>query len=281
MRRRIILTGAGLIGAQIGFPAVAAVTETILPAARSRKARAASRSAIARIRTASVLKVSVVQQFPWSTVDQAKVWSGYDVDVCNRLAADLDVKAEFVDAAWSAAADDVAQGVTDLAASLQPTPRRLLVANFSRPYGTSQATLVANRQKAMGLTTLADFNRPGIVVGVRGKSDGERIARELLDKAQIRVVGDDAEALDGLVSGELTAMVALTPLPEILAARAPDQLVQPLGQPLRRRSECFAVRVDDGALLEYLNSWIRYSEESGFLAERRRFWFSGDAKPSV
>jgi polar amino acid transport system substrate-binding protein len=280
MKRRILLTGAGLLGAQITLPALAAGTERTATVVKAAKRRETTRSAIGRIRTAGVLKVSVVQQFPWSTIDSTKAWSGFDIDVCNRLAADLDVKAQFLDTAWNGAADDVAQGVSDIAASLQPTPRRLLVVNFSRPYGTSQATLVANRQKAAGLNTLADFNQPNVVIGVRGKSGGERIARELLAKAQIRVVGDDVEALNGLQSGELTAMVALTPLPEILAARAPGYLVQPLAEPLRRRSECFAVRVDDGALLEYLNSWVRYSEESGFLAERRTFWFGGDAKPT-
>jgi polar amino acid transport system substrate-binding protein len=274
MKRRILLSAAGLGTALAALPALAATTPRKGP-------RPTTRTAVGRIRTAGVLKVSVVQQFPWamqaSTGDKA--WSGFDIDVCNRIAADLDVKTEFLDTALNGAADDVAQGVSDIAASLQPTPRRALVVNFTQPYATSQATLVANRQKAADMTTLESFNQPGIVIGVRGNSQGERIARELLGKAQIRVVKDETEALNALESGELTAMVALTPLPEILAARAPGHLVQPLAQPLRRRSEAFAVRVEDGDLLEYLNTWVRYREETGWLAERRQFWFGGNAKP--
>ena len=276
MKRRIILTAAGLGVASLAVPMLPAIAA---PAKREPKAgpRPTNRSAVGRIRTAGVLKVSVVQQFPWASLNPSQQWGGYDIDVCKRIAADLDVKVEFLDTAWNGAADDVAQGVTDIAASLQPTPRRGLVVNFTRPYGTTQITLVANRQKAAGMTTLAAFNQPNIVIGVRGRSGGERLARELLGDAQIRVVKDEAEALNGLESGELTAMVAVTPLPEILAARAPAHIVQPLAQPLRKRSEALAVRIEDTDLLAWLNIWLDYYEENGWLAERRKYWFGGAA----
>ena len=282
MKRRIILTAAGLGAATLALPTLAATARERTPGPRPARPpgpRPTVRSAIGRIRNAGVLKIAVVQQFPWAAQDTGKAWTGFDIDLCNRLAADLDVKADYIDTAWNAAADDVAQGVTDIAASLHPTPRRALVVNFTRPYGSSVTTLVANRQKAAGLTTLDAFNQPGIVIGVRGGSQGERSARALLGKAQIRIVADETEALRGLESGELTAMVALTPLPEILAARAPAYLVQPLVQPLRRRSEAFAVRVDDGDLLDYLNTWLGYHEENGWLGERRAFWFGGAGAP--
>ena len=273
MKRRIILTAAGLGAATLALPALAAT------ATRERKPgpRPTVRTALGRIRTAGVLKVAVVQQFPWASLNPSKEWGGYDIDICKRIAADLDVKVEFIDTAWDAAADDVAQGVTDIAASLHPTPRRGLVVNFTRPYGTSLTTLIASRQKSAGMTTLEAFNQPSIVVGVRAGSQGERTARRLLDKAQIRVVKDETEALNGLDSGELNAMVAVSPLPEILAARAPAYIVQPLAQPLRKRSEALAVRIDDTDLLAWLNIWLDYYEENGWLAERRKYWFGSGA----
>ncbi len=273
MKRRILLTAAGLGAATLALPALAA-TPAAKGAARKHGPRPTVRTAVGRIRTAGVLKVAVVQQFPWASVNPSKAWSGYDIDICNRIAADLDVKAEFIDTAWRAAADDVSQGVTDIAASLHPTPRRGLVVNFTRPYATSVTTLVANRQKAAGMTTLDAFNQPNVVVAARAGGQIERLARRLLDKAQIRVVQDDTEALRGLESGEFTAMVAASPLPEILAARAPGQLVQPLAQPLRTRSEALAVRTEDTDLLAWLNIWLDYNEENGWLAERRKYWFA-------
>lgn len=274
MKRRTLLSAAGLGAALVPVPGAWGATP-----ARSREPKASRptvRTAIGRIRAAGVLKVGVVQQFPWAMLDAQKKWSGFDIDVCDRLAADLGVRAEFIDAAWDQAADDVVQGIVDIAASLWPTPRHALVVNFSHAYGMTQTTLIANRQKAAGLNTLDSFNQSGIVIGVRAGSEGERVARSKLDKAQLRVVKDEAEALSGLESGQLHAMVAATPLPEILAARAPAQLVMPLA-PLRRRSEAFAVRVDEFDLLSYLNTWIGFSEETGWLEERRAYWFGGKA----
>jgi len=203
------------------------------PAKPSVAGKPSPATAIGRIRTAGVLKVGVVQQFPWSTMGADKSWKGFDI-----------------------------------AASLRPTPRRALIVNFSHAYSTSQTTLVANRRKAGDRTTLDVFNQPDVVIGVRG-SEGERVVRMQLPKAQIRVVKDEVDALGDLESGQLHAVVALTPLPALL--------VLPLAKPLVRHGEAFAVRVDDIDTLAFLNTWIGFSEETGWLAERRAYWFSGKA----
>lgn len=273
MKRRTLVS----LAAALAMAPAAWAAPNAKPAARDRKAaRPTARTAIGRIRTAGVLKVGVVQQFPWAMLDAQGKWSGFDIDVCTRLATDLGVRAEFVDATWDQSADDVLQGVVDIAASLWPTPRRALVVNFTRAYGTTQTALVASRQKSAGLNTLDAFNQSSIVIGVRAGSEGERVARALLGRAQLRTVKDETEALHGLESGELHAMVAVTPLPEILAARAPASLTMPIA-PLRRRSEAFAVRVDEFDLLAYLNTWIGFGEETGWLEERRTYWFGGKA----
>lgn len=270
MKRRTLMHAVGCSAAVAMVPALAAK-----PTKSSAAAKPSPATALGRIRIAGVLKVGVVQQFPWATMGADKAWKGFDVDVCNRLAADLGVRAEFIDSAWEQAADDVVQKVVDIAASLWPTPRRALIVNFSHAYGTSQTTLVANRQKAGDRTTIEAFDQPDVVIGVRGGSEGERVVRRRMPKAQIRVLEDEADALGDLESGQLLAMVALTPLPELLVARAPTQLVLPLARPLLRHSEAFAVRVDDVDTLAFINTWIGFNEERGWLDERRSAWFSG------
>ncbi len=272
MKRRTLVSAVGCSAAVAMCPALAAKTVKSASAARPSPA-----TALGRIRIASVLKVGVVQQFPWSTMGADKAWKGFDIDVCNRLAADLGVRAEFIDSAWEQAADDVVQKVVDIAASLWPTPRRALIVNFSHAYGTSQTTLVANRQKAGQRTTVEAFDQADVVIAVRDGSEGERVVRRRMPKAQLRVVKDEADALGDLESGQLHAIVALTPLPEILVARAPALLVLPLAKPLLRHSEAFAVRVEDVDTLAFLNTWIGFSEETGWLGERRAAWFSGKA----
>lgn len=273
MKRRTLVSAAGLGLLAATLPAFAAGEAA--PKKPPRNLRPTVRTAIGKIRAAGVLKVAVIQQFPWAMLGADKKWSGFDIDVCNKLAEDLGVKAEFVDSSWDGAADDVVQNIADVAASLWPTPRRSLVVNFSHGYGTSQVTLVASRAKAAGLTSAEQFDQANVTLGVRAASEGERFARNHFKNAKLRVVKDEAEALAALEAGEITAMVALTPLPEILAARAPAQLVMPLAQPLRKRTEAFALRADEFDLLSFVNTWIQYREEIGWLPERRAYWFGG------
>lgn len=273
MKRRILLTATVAGAATLALPALAAET---LPARAQRKStRPTVRTSIGRIRDAGVLKVGLVRQFPWASQGDDAKWVGFEVDVGNRVASDLGVRAEFIESHWDQAADDVAQQVVDVVGGLWPTPRRALVVNFSHAYATSRTTLVASRQKAAGLGSVDAFDRPEVVIGVRADSEGERVARGMLGKSQLRTLKDDAEGLVALESGDLFALVVSTPLAEILEARAADKFVLPLAAPLRRRSEAFAVRVDEFDLLSYLNAWITFNDEIGWLADRRRYWFGG------
>lgn len=273
MKRRTLVVSAALGALGLSSPAFAAGDAA--PKKPPRSARPTVRTSIGRIRAAGVLKVAVIQQFPWAMLGADNKWTGFDIDVCNKLADDLGVKAEYVDSSWEGAADDVVQGITDIAASLWPTPRRSLVVNFSHGYGTSQITLVAAREKSAGMTSPEQFDQPTVTLGVRSGSEGERYARNHFKNAKLRVVKDEGEALGLIEAGEVTAMVALTPLPEILAARAPAHLVMPLAQPLRRRTEAFALRADEFDLLSFVNTWIQFRDETGWLGERRAHWFGG------
>lgn len=271
MKRRTALQAALAFGAgATSWQALAA------PAAAPRSARAASAvvgSALARLRAAGVMRIAVGSAVPWSFVDKDKRWTGFDIDVCERLTHDLGVKAEYVATSWRNASDDVFEGTADIAASVRGTPRRALAVSFSDPYVRLETTLVAGKAKGAGLATLADWNQPGMTLAVREGSQAERDAKRRLPQARLLTFADDASAIDALLTDAAQGLVAQTPTPMVLAAKLPDRVVLPLAQPLVVRSESFAVRRDDTDLLGYLNNWLRYREESGWLAERRDVWF--------
>jgi len=250
------------------------------PAAAPRSARAASAvvgSALARLRAAGVLRIAVGTAVPWSFLDREKRWAGFDIDVCERLAGDLGVKAEYSATSWRSASDDVFEGTADIAASVRGTPRRALAVSFSDPYVRLETTLVANKAKGVGLSTLADWNQPTVTIAVRQGGQAERDAKRRLPQARLLSFGDDASAIDALLTDAAQALVAQTPTPLVLAAKLPERVVLPLAQPLAVRSESFALRRDDTDLLGYINTWLRYREESGWLGERRDTWFRSAA----
>jgi polar amino acid transport system substrate-binding protein len=108
---------------------------------------------------------------------------------------------------------------------------------------------------------------------VRAGALGEEIAKKAFPRAKIQPFDDEDALVDAVVTGKVTAGVAWSPAPEFLAAKASDRLFLPLADPLARSREAFAVRKGDPDLLSFLDAWIRYYQDTGWLAERRKYWF--------
>ena len=203
---------------------------------------------------------------------------GFEIDLAKRLAEDLGVTAEFVPAAYSNLLDDLLADRFDIIVSgMAITPARALVANFSIPVGESYVRLVASREKAAGIRTAAGFDRPDVTIGVRAGAIGEQIAKSAFPKAKIQPFEDVDAALDAILAGKVTAFVAKSPAPELLLAKDGNKLFLPLADPLARSREAFVVRKGDPDFLSFLDTWIRCQEDTGWLAERHKYWFGGFA----
>lgn len=55
-----------------------------------------------------------------------------------------------------------------------------------------------------------------------------------------------------------------------------DKLFQPFADPLGKLGESFAIRRGDTDFLNYLNTWIRYYNQTGWLQTERQRWFEQD-----
>jgi len=260
----------GLLAALVTLAACASPPDTarVKPA----EAKAPVGDLMARIRKDGVLRVGVLSMVPWAMPDRNGEWTGFDVDIGRQLAADMGVRVEFVRISWSGAADDVAAGHVDVAAGLWPGPRRGLVVNFSNPYASTLITLVASREKTSGLSRRVDFDKPAMRLGVRRGGLSESVARERLKNATLVAFDSDEAQLDALGSGEVAGLVARTPTPELIALIDARSFSLPLTEPLALRSEVLAIARGDADFLAYLNTWIRYREETGWLPQRRVYW---------
>ena len=230
------------------------------------------------VRRRGVLRVGVSTFVPWVMNAKSGELIGFEVDVAKQMAADLGVKAEFVEASFPNLLDDLLADRFDIIVTgMSITPERALVANFSIPVGESYARLLANRGKAAGIRTAAGFDRPEVTIGVRAGAIGEDIARKSFPKAKIQPFEDEDLLIEAALTGKVTAVVAWSPAPEFLSARGGDKLFIPLTDPLAKSREAFAVRKGDPDFLFFLDAWIRYHQDTGWLAEKRKYWFDGFA----
>jgi polar amino acid transport system substrate-binding protein len=179
-------------------------------------------------------------------------------------------------------AGDLAVGRFDVGVGgLWPNPRDALLVNFSDPYAVNTIEFVAHPRRLGAKPTAAAIDKPGVRIGVRAGSHSERIARQRFPRAEVVTFADDEKFIDDFQQGRLDAIVAVSPVDDWLEMAGSKNVTRPL-PPLETRREAFAIERGDPDFLAYLNAWIVHNDDSGWLSERRRYWFrSLDWLPTI
>jgi len=268
------------IGRRFLAPAAGAVAGAALvrPAAAQGDARAAlaASSAIEEIKRRNTLRVGMSTFVPWAFRNRAGELVGYEIDVANRLAQDMGVRAEFVPTAWDGIIPALIAGRFDvIIGGMTVTPARNLTANFSASYSASGVDLAASRRLAEGMTTIEAWNRPNVTISGRRGTSAIAAAQRLFPRATIRQFDDDAQSVLEVVNGRAHGMVGSAPRPLFAVMDNPDNLFSPFPQMLARQLDSMAVRKGDPDTLNFLNNWIQSRNLDGWLEERQAYWFRG------
>ena len=234
----------------------------------------AAGSVLETIKKRGALKVGMSTFVPWAMRDKNGELIGYEVDVAKRLAEDMKVKAEFVPTAWDGIIPALLAGKFDLIiGGMSITPERNLTVNFSLPYANSGIHMVANKELAAGLNSLAAFDKADVVLAARRGATPATAAKRLMPKATLRLFDEDALALQEVLNGKAHAFVTSTPTPAFEALKHPDKLFLPIPEPFVQGAEGFALRKGDPDALNFFNNWILLRQQDGWLKERHDYWF--------
>ena len=188
---------------------------------------------------------------------------GIDVDIARLIAAELGARVMFV----KPVRDDqhislLRAGVTDMIIATMPRlPSLGLKVNFTDPYfEISQAALI--RKDFQGIETASSlydlFDVPGIRVGVKKNSSGERFAHAVFEGDKIRAFETHSSLTNALLAGEVDAHIHESPFVQIWAKAHPEhaQLVRPLLEPVTREHYAIAIPMGDPDFLSWLNMFI-------------------------
>jgi polar amino acid transport system substrate-binding protein len=234
----------------------------------------AEESTIDQIQKRGKIRVGMSTFKPWAMKDKTGKLVGFEIDVATRLAKDMDVDIEFVPTKWAGIIPALLTGKFDvIIGGMGILPKRNLKVNFTVPYDYSGMSLAAHRTKAAGMSTLEDFNTPGIIITARLGSTAELAARKYMPKAQLRLFDDESQVIQEVVSGRVHALVASAPLPAFQAIKYPDILFMPLKDNFTKEPIGFALRRGDVDTLNFFNNWIRLVDAEGWLKERKHYWF--------
>ncbi|MDA8124290.1 MAG: transporter substrate-binding domain-containing protein [Deltaproteobacteria bacterium] len=235
-------------------------------------------SMLEQVMKRGTLRVGMSTFVPWAMQDKTGNFIGFEIDVANRVAKDMGVKAEFIPTKWSGILPALLTGKFDIIiGGMGIRPERNLKVNFSLPYDHTGMSLVAHKKLTAGFTALADFNRPNVTIAARTGTTAATAVTRLMPKAKLRLFDDESQAIQELLLGRVHAVVASAPLPAFQAIAHPDRLFLPLKEDFTQEPIGFAIRKGDPDSLNFLDNWIRVTEAEGWLKERKHYWFETKA----
>jgi len=265
--RRILLLALALL-----------ITASAAPRAQDVRQQLSSSSVIEEIKHRGVLRIGLSTFVPWSMRDKKGDLIGFEIDVANKVAADMGVKTEFVPTAWDGIIPALLAGKFDVIISgMSITPERNLTVNFTIPYAHSGQQMTANKKLAGGFKSLDQFNDTNVTITCRRGTSTCVAAQKVFPKVTLRQFDDDAQSLQEVLNGNAYAVITSAPKPRLWTLDHADTLFMPTEDNLTKSDEAFAVRKGDPDAINFFDNWILFNTSNGWLNDRHDYWFKGNA----
>ena len=203
---------------------------------------------------------------------------GFEIDVAKRVAEDMGVEINFVPTAWDGIIPALLAGKFDIIISgMSVTIKRNLTVNFTRPYARTGYIVIANTKlaKEKGIAGLDDLIREDITIASRRGSTGAEAMKRHFPKARKICFDDDTLSVQEVANGKIEAASSTPPKAAFEIERRGDAILIVSHDQLSPTREAFALRKGDPDALNFFSNWIQEAEASGWLAERRAYWFNG------
>jgi polar amino acid transport system substrate-binding protein len=190
--------------------------------------------------------------------------AGYDIDVLNKVAKDLNVKLNIIDVPDNAAnIANVQSGKADMvSAGLVNTPKRALVMNFTKGYVPYTQILMVTT--AGGITSVAQLNQAGKKITALTASTAFFRAQLLFPKATVTPLAQD-EALLSVATGKADACLVEDYLAKPFIAQHSNVKLMNNGQGIATEFGCWGVLAGDFLWWRWLDNWISYNIDNAQL----------------
>ena len=226
-----------------------------------------SGSVLDEIRERGELRVGMSLQFePEMYLDENNEPAGYDVELLELLATDLEVELTIENQEFDALVPGLLAGQWDMiSVGLVPRPPRLLQMYFTDSYVPYEQVLVAaadsDRQPTIEAYNVADTT----ITALQGSTAAEQVTTQFPEATLAEFPQQDAAFLE-VASGRADAIVVESYLAERFIQANPDELaIVGLDSPLQIEYGAYAIPLGDDLFLHYLNNWLQYYKNNGTL----------------
>jgi len=220
------------------------------------------------------IRIGVAEFTPWTMKTDSGDLVGFEVDLANKLAADMGVKPEFRVYEWEKIVAALQEGEIDIiAGGMAITPARALQVEFSLPTAQSGVGLATNTAMTQHIQSFAELNHENIVIATVAESHAVSVAEVLFDRATVKTYATVELAEREILEGRAHAYLAGMPHVRFLAVRNRETIDVPIVEPLLAHSEAIAVRKGEQGLLNFLNAWVTAKQTDKWLPTTRDHWF--------
>ena len=198
---------------------------------------------------------------PFETIDPAGRPTGVSVEIAEALAKSLGRPLRIENIPFTGLIPSLQTGKIDcIISSMTDTPERRGSVAFSEPYvGTGLALLVAKNSSA---TSISDLDQPGKTLAVRQGTTGEIWARSNIKNAQILALEKESAAVLEVIQGKADAFL-YDQMSIWKNAQEQPEKTRALLAPVRKEKWAVALRLDDSALLDKINAFLREFRAAG------------------
>lgn len=226
-----------------------------------------SGSVLDEIRDRGELRVGMSLQFePEMYLDENGDPAGYDVELLNMLATDLEVDLTIENQEFDALIPGLLAGQWDMiSVGLVPRPPRLLQMYFTDSYVPYEQVLVAAADTDRAPTIEAYNTADTTITALQGATAADQV-KALFPEATLSEFPQQDAAFLEVASGRADAIVVESYLAERFIQANPDTLaIVPLDAPLQIEFGAYAIPLGDDIFLHYLNNWLQYYKNNGTL----------------
>jgi polar amino acid transport system substrate-binding protein len=245
------------------FAASAAATASA-PALLVSTARAEAQpveSTLDRIKRSKVLRIAALPgEAPYFNKDLATgAWSGMCIDMANDLAKIFDGKVEYIESTYGNSVLDLRSGKIDLAFSLNPTPLRALVIDFTHAFYLHGFGMVG--RQGFTATNWADLDKSEVRIAFDIGSMHEISARRFASHATLIALKTRDDCILSVQSGRADCVILAVNLGLTAVKKNPALgKFQMLHQPRIQLPTCMGVRKESNKdWRDFLNAWVDYN----------------------
>ncbi len=241
--------------------AAAAASASAVLAREARAETPPSESTFERIKHTKVLRIAALPgEAPYFNKDiNSGAWSGMCVDMAKDMAANFDGEVEYLESTYGNSVLDLQSNKIDLAFSLNPTPKRAMVIDFTHPFYLHGFGMVG--RKGFKATNWADLDKPDVKIAFDIGSVHEISARRFASHATLIALKTRDECVLAVQSGRADCVIMAVNLGLTAIKKNPTLgEFQMLHQPRIQLPTCMGVRKEANKdWRDFLNAWVDYN----------------------